>query len=184
MRLRFGYFRNRISPFLSTIERIGNALPHPATLFALFAVAIVLFSWIATQSGIRAAHPGTGPAIEPVSLLRIAGLHRLLTQMVTNYPSFPPLGTALEAMLGIGVMEASGLIAAGMRLLVLSAPQKLLTFVIVFAGVTSNMASEIGYLLLVPLGRDDFSRSGPQPDCQAGGVSRVRDAPAGPLDGL
>ena len=34
----------------------------------------------------------------------------------------------------------------------LSAPRRLLTFVIVFAGILSNTASEVGYVLLVPLG--------------------------------
>ena len=69
--------------------------------------------------------------------------------MVTNFTSFAPLGTVLVAMLGIGVMESSGLIGAALRLLVLSAPNRLLTFVIVFAGVLSNTASEIGYVLLM-----------------------------------
>ena len=66
-------------------------------------------------------------------------------------------------MLGIGVMEASGLIAAALRLLVLSAPKRLLTFVIVLAGVLSNTASEIGYVLLVPLGGIIFLGAGRHP---------------------
>ncbi|MYI74678.1 MAG: AbgT family transporter, partial [Acidobacteria bacterium] len=73
------------------------------------------------------------------------------------------LGTVLVAMLGIGVMEASGLIAAALRMLVLSAPARLLTFVIVLAGVLSNAASEIGYVLLVPLGGIIFLGAGRHP---------------------
>jgi aminobenzoyl-glutamate transport protein len=66
-------------------------------------------------------------------------------------------------MLGIGVMEGSGLIGSGLRLLVLSAPRHLLTFVIVFAGVLSNTASEIGYVLLVPLSGMIFLAAGRHP---------------------
>jgi aminobenzoyl-glutamate transport protein len=83
--------------------------------------------------------------------------------MVTNFTSFAPLGTVLVAMLGIGVMEGSGLIGSGLRLLVLSAPPHLLTFVIVFAGVLSNTASEIGYVLLVPLAGMIFLAAGRHP---------------------
>ncbi len=71
--------------------------------------------------------------------------------MVENYTSFAPLGIVMVAMLGIGMAEASGLIGAVIRLLVLSAPKHMLTFIIVFAGVLSNMASDIGYVLLIPL---------------------------------
>ncbi|MEC8325993.1 MAG: AbgT family transporter, partial [Pseudomonadota bacterium] len=33
--------------FLATVEFLGNLLPHPITLFAMFCVAIVIFSGIA-----------------------------------------------------------------------------------------------------------------------------------------
>jgi aminobenzoyl-glutamate transport protein len=55
-------------------------------------------------------------------------------------------------MLGIAVAEGSGLLTAALKLLVLSSPRRLLTFTLVLAGVLSNMASEIGYVLVVPLG--------------------------------
>ena len=69
----------------------------------------------------------------------------------------------LVALLGIGIAESSGLIGAALRLLVLSAPRKLLTLVVVFSGVMSNMASEIGYVLLVPLAAMIFRAAGRHP---------------------
>ncbi len=136
---------------LAVIERTGNALPHPATLFLLMALLVIVASGIARWAGLTAVHPGTGEAIEVVSLLSIRGLHRILEDMVVNFTGFAPLGTVFVAMLGIGIAESSGLIGAVLRLLVLSAPKRLLTFVVVFSGVLSNTASEIGYVLLVPL---------------------------------
>ncbi len=149
--------------FLSAVERGGNTLPHPATLFAILAGFVILLSAVAVRTGLEAVHPGTGETITPVSLLTVAGLHRILVEMVTNFTSFAPLGTVLVSMLGIGVMEASGLIAAVLRLLVLSAPKRLLTFVLVLSGVLSNTASEIGYVLLVPLGGIIFLGAGRHP---------------------
>ena len=43
------------------------------------------------------------------------------------------------------------MISTLIRLLVLSAPKHLLTFIIVFSGVVSNLASDVGYVLLIPL---------------------------------
>jgi aminobenzoyl-glutamate transport protein len=158
-----GRGRGFIGFFLAVVEKVGNALPHPATLFLLFALAVIIVSGIAARTGLEALHPATGEVIRPVSLLSIAGLHRILEGLVTNFTGFAPLGTVLVALLGIGIAESSGLIGAAMRLLVLAAPRRLLTLVIVFAGVLSNTASEIGYVLLVPLAALIFQAAGRHP---------------------
>jgi aminobenzoyl-glutamate transport protein len=149
--------------FLTVIERGGNALPHPATLFVIFAFLVVLLSELAVRAGLSAAHPRTGEIIVPASLLSIDGLHKILRGTVTNFTGFAPLGTVLVALLGIGIAEGSGLIGAAMRKLVLSAPPRLLTTVVVFAGILSNVASEIGYVLLVPLAALIFKAAGRHP---------------------
>ena len=152
-----------LSRFLSAVERVGNALPHPATLFAIFAFSLILLSWLFSKLGLEAINPKDGVAVLPINLISRDGLHWILEHTIDNFTGFAPLGTVLVAMLGIGVAEKSGLIAAGIRLLVHAAPRRLLTFVIVFAGVMSNMASDIGYVLLVPLGAIIFLSVGRHP---------------------
>jgi aminobenzoyl-glutamate transport protein len=148
---------------LAAIERIGNALPHPATLFALAASAIVVLSAVAAGVDVSVTHPATGALVAPVSLMTIEGLHRVLTNLVANFTGFAPLGTVLVAMLGIAVAEGSGLIGAALKLLVLAAPPRLLTLAIVFAGVMSNAGGEIGYVLLLPLAAMIFLAVGRHP---------------------
>jgi aminobenzoyl-glutamate transport protein len=148
---------------LAAIERAGNALPHPATLFAGMAALVVVLSWVAARLQITAVHPGTGQLVEVVNLLSVEGLHRILIGMVANFTGFAPLGTVLVAMLGIAVAEGSGLIGAALRLIVLAAPRRALTFAIVFAGVMSNTASEVGYVLLLPLAALIFLAVGRHP---------------------
>ncbi len=155
--------KNFISKFLSIIEKVGNALPDPVSLFALMALAVVVISGITSSFDIAVTHPGTGELIKPVNLLSVEGLHKILTEMVDNFTSFAPLGTVLVSLLGIGIAEGTGLIGAALRLLVLSAPKKLLTFVIVFAGILSNTASEVGYVLLIPLAAIIFMSVGRHP---------------------
>lgn len=148
---------------LNWTERAGNALPHPATLFALFALAALLFSAVGYYLNWEAVHPGTGEIIKPVNLLSHDGIHRILLEMVENFTGFAPLGIVLVAMLGIGIAEQSGLINAIIRMLVLNSPSHLLTFVLVFSGILSNLASDVGYVLLIPLGGVIFYAVGRHP---------------------
>ncbi|MBA3900275.1 MAG: AbgT family transporter [Bacteroidetes bacterium] len=148
---------------LSLIEKVGNALPDPATLFFLFAVFMIIISWLVNLTGAQVTHPGTGVTVYVKSLVSREGLDFILTYMVRNFTAFAPLGTVLVAMLGIGIAEGSGLIGAVMRKLVLSAPKRLITIVVVFSGILSNTASEVGYVLLVPLAAIIFLSYGRHP---------------------
>jgi aminobenzoyl-glutamate transport protein len=152
-----------IEKFLSVIEKIGNKLPNPTSLFAIFSLAVLILSWIVSQFDFSVIHPGTGKTIKPVNLLSVEGLHRIILNLVSNFTSFAPLGTVLVSLIGIAVAEHSGLISTVLRLLVLKSPKKLLTFVVVFSGVLSNTASEIGYVLLVPLSAMIFLSAGRHP---------------------
>lgn len=158
-----GKKRGILQRMLDWTERAGNALPHPATLFALFALAALVFSAIGHFMGWEAIHPATDEVIKPVNLLSKDGIHRILLEMVTNFTGFAPLGIVLVAMLGIGIAEQSGLIKALIKVLVLKSPKHLITFVIVFAGVLSNVASSVGYVLLVPLAGIIFYALGRHP---------------------
>lgn len=149
--------------FLSVVERVGNKLPHPVILFFIFAGIVVLLSFILNKIGLTVQHPGTGETISVVNLLSKDGIRRILMEAVDNFTGFAPLGTVLVAMLGVGVAERSGLIGAMLKKMVLGAPSKLITAVVVFAGVMSSMAADAGYVVLVPLGAIIFAAKGRHP---------------------
>lgn len=149
--------------FLNIVERGGNALPHPATLFLVFALLTLIISWIGSLLGWEIIHPATKEVIQAKNLLSGEGAHFILEKTVTNFTDFAPLGIVLVALLGIGIAESSGLIGVVIRLLVLSAPKSLLTFVLVFSGILSNMASDIGYVLLIPMAGVIFIAVGRHP---------------------
>ena len=154
---------NIINTFLKVVEKGGNALPHPATLFGIFALIILVLSALFGKLGVSAVHPITGETFEAINLLTKEGLYDILTKMVKNFTSFAPLGIVIVAMLGIGIAENSGFIAVLIRALVLNSPEKLLTFIIVIAGIVSNLASSVGYVLLVPLAGTIFLAIGRHP---------------------
>ncbi|HUF25677.1 MAG TPA: AbgT family transporter [Gemmatimonadaceae bacterium] len=163
--------RGGFTRFLDAVEWLGNLLPHPVTLFALFALGVVLLSGVAGWLEWSVADPrpegarGRSPTgvIDAVSLMNGNGLRRIVENLVTNFTSFVPLGTVLVALLGVGVAERSGLLGAAIRGLVLRAPRNLVTVAIVFAGVVSNTASEMGYVVLVPLAAVIFHALGRHP---------------------
>jgi aminobenzoyl-glutamate transport protein len=151
------------SGFLGFVERAGNALPHPASLFGILALLVLLFSWIGSVFSWTAVHPATGESIEIVNLVSKEGLHRILLEMVDNYTGFAPLGIVMVALLGIGIAESSGLISAVIRLMVLKAPASMLTFILVFVGILSNIASDLGYILIIPIAGIVFHSVGRHP---------------------
>ncbi|MGQ7869183.1 AbgT family transporter [Sunxiuqinia sp. sy24] len=156
---KVGFFQK----MLNWTERAGNALPHPATLFALFALFALIFSAVGHFMAWEVIHPGTQEIIRPVNLLSAEGIHRILLEMVNNFTGFAPLGIVLVAMLGIGIAEQSGLVSAIIRMLVLNSPKHLLTFVLVFSGILSNIASDVGYVLLIPMAGVIFVAVGRHP---------------------
>ena len=89
--------------------------------------------------------------IHVVSLLNAEGLQLIVANLVKNFTEFAPLGTVLVAMLGVAIAEHSGLLSSAMRGLVMGASRRMVTLVVVFAGIISNTASELGYVVLIPL---------------------------------
>ncbi|WP_068763850.1 AbgT family transporter [Oleiphilus sp. HI0066] len=157
--------------FLDTVEFLGNLLPHPVILFAILCALVIVISGVAGYFELAVLDPrpegsrGRSPSgmIEVVSLFNIEGLQQILTQLVKNFTGFTPLGTVLVALLGVGIAERSGVISAAMRNLVMGAPKKLVTFAVVLAGIVSNTAAELGYVVLIPLSAMIFASLGRHP---------------------
>jgi aminobenzoyl-glutamate transport protein len=96
-------------------------------------------------------------------LLTADGVRFLFTSFVSNFMGFTAMGIILIVMIGVGVAEISGLVAALIRKLVASAPRATLTYIIVFLGIISSIASDAGYLVLIPLGAAAFHSVGRHP---------------------
>ena len=148
---------------LDIVERVGNALPHPATLFGILAALVAVGSWVGRFLDFSAVHPADQSVITVNSLLSREGISWMYSNATENFVRFPPLGYVLAAMIGIGVAEGSGLFSTLIRALVLNAPKRLITASVVLAGVVSHLASEAGYVVLIPLGALIFHALGRHP---------------------
>jgi aminobenzoyl-glutamate transport protein len=101
--------------------------------------------------------------VEIESLLDADGIRYLFTSFVPNFMGFTAMGIILIVMIGVGVAERSGLVASLIRKLVASSPAGALTYIIVFLGIVSSIASDAGYLVLIPLGAAAFASVGRHP---------------------
>ena len=155
--------------WLNGIEAVGNKLPHPIALFGIFCLFIIVVSVICAALGVSA----TGnlisngemkeTTVSAVSLLTKDGLAYIFSHAVSNFTSYAPLGMVLVAMMGVGVAEQSGMINALLKQTVKATPKSLITPVVVFLGVMSNIASDAGYVVLIPLGAMVFRAYGRHP---------------------
>lgn len=155
--------RSVLRRLLDGVERVGNAVPHPATLFIGLSLVVVALSAILARLGMTVIHPGTGDPVAVVNLLSAASLRRLAFEVVPNFTGFAPLGPVLVSLLGLSVSERSGLLGAVVRVIVETTPARLLTVAVVFAGANAHTAGDVGYVLLLPLAAAMFHGVGRHP---------------------
>ncbi|PTM59052.1 AbgT family transporter [Desmospora activa] len=151
------------SGFFKWIEIVGNKLPHPFMLFVYLCVIIIVVSALLSHWGLSVIHPGDGETVPVKSLLSTEGFHWAITNMITNFTEFPPLGLVLCMVLGIGLAEKVGLIQAVLRKMILNVPSSIVSFAIVFAGILGNLASDAAMIIIPPLGAMVFLALGRHP---------------------
>jgi aminobenzoyl-glutamate transport protein len=123
-------------------------------------------------------------------LLTGEGVRYLFTSFVSNFRNFAAVAIILVVMIGVGLAEAAGLIASLIRKLVGVSSRGTLTLIIVLLGILSSVASDAGYLVLIPLGAAAFKSVGRNP--LAGMAAAFAGVAAGfgvnvlitPLDGV
>jgi aminobenzoyl-glutamate transport protein len=127
----------------------------------------VVLSWAGTSVSYQRLNPQTHQAEEVTtafeSLLSADWVRCVFTSVVSNFINFGPVGIIIVAMIGVGLAEQSGLIQALIRKIVIVAPGKAMTAITVTLGVLSNIASDAGYLVLIPLGAAAFRSLGRHP---------------------
>jgi aminobenzoyl-glutamate transport protein len=124
------------------------------------------------------------------SLLTTEGVRFIFTSFVPNFAGFGVVAVTFIALMGAGVAEAGGLMGALIRGLVASSPRRMLSFILIFVGVLASVASDAGYLILIPLGAAAFLSVGRHPlagmaACFAGvgAIFGVNPIP-GPIDAM
>ncbi|MDP4652303.1 MAG: AbgT family transporter, partial [Haliea sp.] len=153
----------RSQRLLAGIERIGNRLPDPAMLF----VALLFITWalslVFSQFEYGLIDPRSGEPLRVVNQFSATAMTQFLSDMVTTFSHFHPIGVVLVAMLGIGVAEHTGFINSTLRAMLGVTARWLLTPMVIVVGIVSHTAADAGYVLVIPLGGIIFHAAGRHP---------------------
>ena len=149
--------------FLNLVERVGNKLPHPFMLFLYLTLVLVGLSFILGTIQASVAHPTTGEEVAVKSLLSKEGIRYILSNTLTNFTGFAPLGLVLAMMLGIGLSEKVGLFSALMTKAISKTPKRIVSFAVVFIGILGNIASDAAFVVIPPLAALVFLALGRHP---------------------
>ena len=161
--------KSKIQGFMDKIEMLGNKLPHPVLMFIYISIFVLLASAVLGSLGV-VEHTTLGDfpinnllGQEPIEVLKVGasgatvserysnGLSYIIGTAINNFMDMKAIGSILIIMLAIGLMEHSGYLSIAMKSVVKATPVKLVTPVVIFLGVMSNLASDAGYVVLIPL---------------------------------
>lgn len=148
---------------LDWIERIGNKLPEPFTLFLGLFIITGLVSTAMAMADVTVAIPGGDETIAIKGLFTGEGLSWLTTTMGDNYIGFPPLATVLPILLAVGVAEKSGMLAAAVRIAFGKSPKWLLPYAVGFVGVVGSIMADSAFVIIPPLAALVFKAAGRHP---------------------
>jgi len=140
---------------ISLIERMGRAIPDPVLLFA--GLWVLTFALASLLGGHEFATPGAAGTANPQTIKPVyESIHvRWIfdNALVQNWLAFGNgvLGVILIVTLAIGVAEHAGLLGALIKKAGRRVPLEWMPLMLVFLGIMSSLATDAGYLILVPL---------------------------------
>ncbi|MFD2179463.1 AbgT family transporter [Veronia pacifica] len=140
---------------IAFIEKVGKKIPDPVIIFmSLFVVALGLTAFIGGHEFQTVSASGEAVTHSVKNMLDTENVRWMFSNAIlTNWLAFGHgvLGVILIVMLGVGIAENSGLLGAVIKSLGLRLNARWLPMLLVFLGIMSSIATDAGYLVLIPL---------------------------------
>lgn len=149
--------------FLNGVEKLGNKLPTPFSLFLILFLITALVSSIMAWMNVSVIVPGSEEELFVKGLFTAEGLVWLTTNLGANYIGFPPLVTVLPILLAVGIAERSGMLSALIRKLFGSAKRFVLPYAVGVIGVTASVMADAAFVVVPPLAAMVFKAAGRHP---------------------
>lgn len=139
----------------SIIEKIGNKIPDPVFIFIGLYIIVFVMAGIFGGAQFQAiGKDGANITYEITNMFATENMRWVFENAIlNNWLGYAGgiLGTILIIMFGIGIADESGLLSSSIRKLGGKVSDRFLPYVLVFLGIISNIASDAGYLVLIPL---------------------------------
>lgn len=140
---------------VSFIERVGSKIPDPVIIFIGLYIFVMLITGILGGTTFETlGNDGTSVVNEIKNMFKTENVLWIFNNaLLTNWLAYAGgiLGTILIVMFGIGIAEESGLLATLIKKVGHGIPERLLPYLLVFLGIMSNIATDAGYIILIPL---------------------------------
>ena len=140
---------------LSWIERAGKAIPDPVVLFMMLWVLVFVASMILGGYTFQIQGPGGEPLSQTIRPMHHSENVRWIfdNAILANWLAFGSgvIGIILFIIMAVGVAEHVGLLGALIKRAGAAIPERYLALAVMFLGIMSSLASDAGYLILVPL---------------------------------
>jgi len=144
---------------------------HPALLFLVLTIVVMIVSSIGSilnlETSYYTVNTATGnlesKAVVITNLFNRTGLQYLISNMLSNFIDFAPLGNLIVGLLGVGVAYKSGFLNSFFKIISKVISKKMFTFLVVLFGILSSMFFEVGYVILIPIAAILFMNLGRHP---------------------
>ena len=140
---------------IGIIEKLGQKIPDPVIIFILLYILVLVVTGIfGGNTFSMTSADGTSVSYEIKNMFTAENIRWIFSNAILdNWLGYAGgiVGTILIVMFGIGIAAESGLLSALIRRMGTNISDKLLPFVLVFLGIMSNIATDAGYLILIPL---------------------------------
>ena len=153
------------------MKKLKNIRLHPAFMFLILTLTIMIISSVGSLFDLKTSYytvdSVTGDLETQVvtisNLFNRTGLQYLVSNLLSNFMSFSPLGTLIIGLIGVGVAHKSGFLNTFYKMITKNRSRKLFTYLVVLTGVIAGMFSEAGYVILLPLAAILFLNLGRHP---------------------
>jgi len=144
---------------------------HPAIVLFFMTIVIMIVSSVGNILNLETSYYSVNVAngdletqvVTINNLFNRTGLQYLISNMLSNFTSFAPLGVLIVGLMGVGVAYKSGFLSAFFKIITKDKSRKFFTFLVILLGVISSMFFEAGYVLLIPLAAILFMSLGRHP---------------------
>lgn len=141
--------------FAGFVERVGHRIPDPVIIFMAFYPLAFLTTALMGGHQFETLGAGGQPVTHSILPMYQAEHVRWIfdNALLNNWLGFGNgvLAVILVVMLAIGVAEHSGLLAALIKRIGSHIPEAWMPLLLMFLGITSSVATDAGYLILIPL---------------------------------
>ena len=140
---------------VSFIEKIGSKIPDPVMIFiGLYIFVMIITAIFGGTTFETVGNDGSTISYTIQNMFSSENIRWIFDNaLLTNWLGYAGgiLGTILIVMFGIGLAEESGMLSALIRKIGNNMPERILPYLLVFLGIMSNIASDAGYIILIPL---------------------------------